>query len=154
VLRAHSIESRISRLFLYFLLYVWDRTQLSLEFGLEQPVTYEDTEYPVFDPPTSSREWVSSIGPMPHETGGSPMNKFDPKTTAAMRSVFEEVCSHIPVNSTEARSFIATKIVECASKGQQSPELLLDAGRRAVIDQFGTVDALRVAFALTKGGAR
>jgi|1185.fasta_scaffold778516_2 hypothetical protein len=82
------------------------------------------------------------------------MNKFDCKTTAAMRSVFEEVCSHIPANSTEARSFIAIKIIECASNGKQSHELLLDAARRAVIDQFGTVDALRSEFALTKGGTR
>ena len=66
------------------------------------------------------------------------MSKFDPETVAAMRSVLEEVCSHIPARSTAARSFVAAKILECASNGNQSHDLLLDAGRRAVIDQFGS----------------
>jgi len=46
------------------------------------------------------------------------------------------------------------QIIECASKGQQSHEFLLDAGRRAVIDQFGTVDALRSAFCLHERGRK
>jgi hypothetical protein len=74
------------------------------------------------------------------------MNRFDPETVAAMRSVLEEVCSHIPSGSTETRSFVASKLVECASQGHQSHDLLLNAGRRAVIDQFGNVDAVRKLF--------
>ena len=71
------------------------------------------------------------------------MNRFDAENVAAMRSVLEEGCSHIPSRSTQARTFVAAKILECASHGNQTHHLLLNAGRRAVIDQFGNVDAVR-----------
>ncbi len=74
------------------------------------------------------------------------MNRFDAETVAAMRSVLEEVCSHIPSRSTEARSLVAAKLLECASRGNHTHDLLLNAGRRAVIDQFGNVDAVRKFF--------
>jgi urease gamma subunit len=74
------------------------------------------------------------------------MSKFDAETIAAMQSVLREVCSHIPAQSTEARSFVAAKILECAKNGKQSHDLLLDAGRRAVIDQFGNLEAVRSLF--------
>jgi hypothetical protein len=74
------------------------------------------------------------------------MNRFDPETIAAMRSVLEEVCSHMPSGSAEARSFVAARLLECASNGNQTHDLLLNAGRRAVIDQFGNVDAVRKFF--------
>ena len=72
------------------------------------------------------------------------MKQFNSETVTAMRTVLEEVCSHIPPNSTSARTFIASRILECASKGEQTYAGLLDAGRRAVIDQFGNVDVLRI----------
>jgi hypothetical protein len=71
------------------------------------------------------------------------MNKFDSKTIAAMRTVLEKVCSHIPANSTTARTFIAARILECASAGEETYDGLLAAGRRAVLDQFGSAEALR-----------
>ena len=74
------------------------------------------------------------------------MSKFDTETIAAMRTVLEEVCSHIPRQSTAARALVATRILECASAGNRSYNCLLDAGRRAVIDQFGDVDAVRSVF--------
>jgi hypothetical protein len=73
------------------------------------------------------------------------MNQFDSRTVGTMRSVLEEVCSHIPPNSTSARSFIASEILKCARSGEETYEGLLAAGRRAVIDQFGTVGAVRSA---------
>jgi hypothetical protein len=73
------------------------------------------------------------------------MNQFDSKTIVTMRSVLEEVCSHIPANSNSARSFIASQILKCASSGEETYEGLLAAGRRAVIDRFGTVGAVRSA---------
>jgi hypothetical protein len=73
------------------------------------------------------------------------MNQFDSKTIETMRSVLDEVCSHIPANSTSARSFIASQILKCASTGEETYDGLLAAGRRAVIDQFGTVSAVRSA---------
>lgn len=74
------------------------------------------------------------------------MNKFDNQTIAAMRSVLEEVCSHIPPNASSARTFVASRILECASKGEETYDGLLAAGRRAVLDQFGNTDALRATF--------
>jgi hypothetical protein len=71
------------------------------------------------------------------------MSKFDSQTITAMRTVLEEVCSHILSNSTSARIFIASRILECASKGEQTHDGLLAAGRRAVIDQFGSVGTIR-----------
>ncbi len=70
------------------------------------------------------------------------MKTFDRETIEAMRTVLEEVCSHIPADSTSARSFIASRILECAGTGEHSYGGLLSAGRRAVIDQFGGVDAV------------
>ena len=74
------------------------------------------------------------------------MNKFDNKTIAAMRSVLDEVCSHIPRNASSARTFVAARILECASGGEQTYDSLLAAGRRAVLDQFGNADALKATF--------
>ena len=71
------------------------------------------------------------------------VNKYDSKTIAAMRSVLEEVCAHIPVNSSSARTFVASRILECASTGQASYDDLLGAGRRAISEQFKTADVLR-----------
>ena len=70
------------------------------------------------------------------------MQLFEPKIITAMRTVFDEVCSHIPSNATSARTFVASRILECASKGVETFDGLLAAGRRAVIDQFGSVDAI------------
>jgi hypothetical protein len=73
------------------------------------------------------------------------MNQFDSKTIVIMRSVLEEVCSHLPASSTSARSFVASQILKCASSGEETYEGLLAAGRLAVIDRFGTVGAVRSA---------
>ena len=48
------------------------------------------------------------------------MSKFDAETIAAMKDVLQEVCSHIPAKSTAARTFVAAKILECASNGKRS----------------------------------
>jgi hypothetical protein len=71
------------------------------------------------------------------------MNKFDTRTVELMRSVLEEVCSHIPAGATEARTFVAAKILECARRGNQGRDHLLETGRRAVIEQFGSIAAVR-----------
>jgi hypothetical protein len=71
------------------------------------------------------------------------MNHFGSDTISIMRAVLDDVCSHIPRNSTAARTFIASRILECASKGERTYDGLLLAARRAVIEQFGTVEAIR-----------
>lgn len=72
------------------------------------------------------------------------MDEFDNKTIKAMRTVLEEVCRHIPADSGEAQSFVASRILECAKQGERTHNGLLAAGRRAVIDQFGTINAARL----------
>jgi hypothetical protein len=74
------------------------------------------------------------------------MNKYGITTVTTMRTVLEEVCIHIPRNSTSARAFIASQILKCASAGEESYDGLLAAARRAVIDQFGNIDAVRSNF--------
>jgi hypothetical protein len=74
------------------------------------------------------------------------MPAFDSQTISAMRTVLDEVCSHIPPNSTSARTFVASRLLEAASKGEATYECLLKAGRRAVLDQFGSVSAVRRKF--------
>lgn len=69
------------------------------------------------------------------------MNKFDSKTVAAMRSVLEEVCSHIPPTASSTRTFVAARILECASTGEETYDGLLAAARRAVLDQDRNGDA-------------
>jgi hypothetical protein len=66
------------------------------------------------------------------------MDEFDARTVKAMRPA-EEVCRHIPADSVAAKSFVATSILECARQGERTHTGLLAAGRRAVIDQFGTI---------------
>jgi hypothetical protein len=71
------------------------------------------------------------------------MKQFCSDTVNIMRAVLDDVCSHLPRNSTSARTFIASRILECASKGERTYDGLLRAARLAVIEQFGTVEAIR-----------
>jgi hypothetical protein len=74
------------------------------------------------------------------------MQHFDNETIVTMRAALDEVCRHIPQNSTTARTFVATRILECAKAGAVTRHHLLDAGRRAVIEQFGNIDIIRAVF--------
>jgi hypothetical protein len=67
---------------------------------------------------------------------------FDSKTVADMRSILDEVCSHLPESSTEARTFVASRILECAKQGETTHAALLAAGRRAVLDRFASLEGL------------
>jgi hypothetical protein len=75
--------------------------------------------------------------------GETTMSRFSIETVAVMRRALAEVCSHIPERSPDARAFIASKILECAYQGEKTYDGLLQAGRRAVIERFGTVNAVR-----------
>jgi hypothetical protein len=48
------------------------------------------------------------------------MNHFASETVNIMRAVLDDVCSHVSRNSTTARTFIASRILECASKGERT----------------------------------
>ena len=75
--------------------------------------------------------------------GKTTMSEFDPETAKIMRDALAEVCSHIPEQSPDARAFVASKILECANRGEKTYDGPSQAGRRAVIERFGTVNAVR-----------
>ena len=68
---------------------------------------------------------------------------FNLQTVTTMRTALDAVCLHIPPNSTAVRVFVASRILECATGGEETYDGFLTAGRRAVTDQFGNVDAFR-----------
>jgi hypothetical protein len=74
------------------------------------------------------------------------MSQFSTETVRSMRNALAEVCSHIPQGSTDVRTFVASRILERASQGEETYDGLLKAGRRAVIERFGNVSAVRSAF--------
>ncbi|WFU23597.1 hypothetical protein QA649_37190 [Bradyrhizobium sp. CB1717] len=59
---------------------------------------------------------------------------FDPTTTALLRAVFDEVCEDVSRHETEARTHVASRILEAANNGDISPERLKQVGREALHD--------------------
>ena len=57
---------------------------------------------------------------------------FSAETTALLRAILEEVCQNIPVSETGARTHVASKLLETASRGQLSSDALRSAGRNAL----------------------
>jgi urease gamma subunit len=60
------------------------------------------------------------------------MTQLDNQIISALRTVLEDVCGHLPLSSTTARTFVASKILECARDGQQTYEDLKEAGQMAL----------------------
>ncbi|MCK1615150.1 hypothetical protein IVA96_00240 [Bradyrhizobium sp. 159] len=54
---------------------------------------------------------------------------FDSATTALLRAVLEGVCESVSHYEIEARTHVASKILEAATKGEVSPEELRQVGR-------------------------
>jgi hypothetical protein len=75
-----------------------------------------------------------------------PLPSHDPaypsRPTASMECLHDELAhksnldGHIPPNGSSARTFVASRILEYASKGENTYDSRLAAGRRAVLDQF------------------
>lgn len=57
---------------------------------------------------------------------------FDTDTTALLRTVLEEVCESISRREIGARTHVASKLLEAATKGQTSLDDLKQAGSRAL----------------------
>jgi hypothetical protein len=70
------------------------------------------------------------------------MREFSRDTIKAMQAFLEEVCRPIPPNSMPQPTFVASRILECAGNGEETYSGLLTAARRAIIDQFGFIDAV------------
>jgi hypothetical protein len=60
------------------------------------------------------------------------MAQLDSKTVSALRTVLDDVCGHLPVSSITARTFVASRILECAKTGEQTFEELRQAGLEAL----------------------
>jgi len=57
---------------------------------------------------------------------------FDTATTALLRAVLDEVCESVSQREIGARTHVATKILEAATRGETSPEGLRQVGRDAL----------------------
>ncbi|MDI3562581.1 hypothetical protein [Bradyrhizobium sp. Arg816] len=57
---------------------------------------------------------------------------FDSATTALLRAVLDEVCENVSRTETGARTHVASKILEAATKGDTSPDHLKQIGRHAL----------------------
>jgi hypothetical protein len=60
------------------------------------------------------------------------MAQLDSKTVSALRTVLDDVCSHLPLSSISARTFVASRILERAKTGDQTFDELKQAGLEAL----------------------
>lgn len=57
---------------------------------------------------------------------------FDTATTALLRAVLDEVCETVSRHETSARTHVASKILEAATRGKTSLDSLRQVGREAL----------------------
>lgn len=57
---------------------------------------------------------------------------LDSETIACLRRVLDEVCKGVPRHETGTRAHVASKILEAASRGETSVEVLKQVGRNAL----------------------
>lgn len=57
---------------------------------------------------------------------------FDTSNTALLRAVLDEICESISLREIGARTHVAAKILEAATRGGGSPEGLKQVGRQAL----------------------
>ncbi|KQT10560.1 MAG: hypothetical protein ACOY3N_11170 [Bradyrhizobium sp.] len=57
---------------------------------------------------------------------------FDTATSALLRAVLDEVCESVSAREIGARTQVASKILEAATRGEVSPEQLRQLGREAL----------------------
>ncbi|MCA1411739.1 hypothetical protein I6F30_11385 [Bradyrhizobium sp. NBAIM20] len=57
---------------------------------------------------------------------------FDTATTALLRAILDEVCERVPYREIGARTHVASKILEAATRGEVSREGLKQVGRDAL----------------------
>jgi hypothetical protein len=57
---------------------------------------------------------------------------FDAETTALLRAVLDEVCEKVSKYETCARTHVASKILEAATRGETTLEDLKRIGQRAL----------------------
>lgn len=112
----------------------------ALEGGLRYVCTNCDDD-PLHDP--TPRKWArifrrhnlreSQVGNSRHHAASlvrSPM--FDAATTALLRAVLDEVCENVCRYEATARTHVASKILEAATRGETTISNLKHVGRRAL----------------------
>ncbi|MFK4718955.1 hypothetical protein ABIE89_000055 [Bradyrhizobium niftali] len=57
---------------------------------------------------------------------------LDGATTALLRTILEEVCESVPPCDAGVRAYVASKILEAATRGETRPDLLRQIGREAL----------------------
>ncbi|UPK39295.1 hypothetical protein IVB18_19895 [Bradyrhizobium sp. 186] len=57
---------------------------------------------------------------------------FDTATTALLRAVLDEVCVSVSLREIGACTHVASKILQAATRGEVSPEVLKQVGRQAL----------------------
>lgn len=57
---------------------------------------------------------------------------IDTATNALLRAVLDEVCENVSARETGARTRVASKLLEAATRGEVSPEVLRQVGREAL----------------------
>lgn len=57
---------------------------------------------------------------------------FASETTALLRAVLNEVCRELPADETGTRTHVASRILEAASRGETSIEVLKQIGQTAL----------------------
>jgi hypothetical protein len=62
---------------------------------------------------------------------------FDSATTALLRAVLDEVCESVSRYETGARTHVASKILEAATRGDTWPDRLKEVGREALSEAPG-----------------
>ncbi|MEK9281063.1 hypothetical protein MTR72_15675 [Bradyrhizobium sp. ISRA442] len=51
---------------------------------------------------------------------------------ALLRAVLDEVCQHLPQEQTGVRAHVASRILEAATRGETTPDVLKQIGRAAL----------------------
>ncbi len=85
---------------------------------------------------------------------------FSPEMLKLLSTVLDDVCSH--VSDGEARTYVATRLLEAAGDGERSPEIfrqvatlaLLDVYSRTWVDDAAVDDAARAGDAMTAAAPR
>lgn len=62
---------------------------------------------------------------------------FDSATTTLLRAFLDEVCESVSRCETGARTHVASKILEAATRGDTKPDRLKEVGREALFEAPG-----------------
>jgi hypothetical protein len=60
------------------------------------------------------------------------MTQLDSTVISALRTVLDDVCSHLPLSSVSLRTEVASRILQCAHGGEQTYDELREAGLQAL----------------------